>query len=316
MITARPVAAWRRIPDVTPTRLLIVVVLAFGLRADAFLTPANLLQILVQTAPTAVVATGMTFVLLTAGVDLSVGAVMFVAATLAGTLLLGGQPVAVALIVMIATGLSVGALNAWLVTRLRLVPFIATLSMLYIGRGVGRWISETRAMNLPDAFLQIGSTRWAGVPLPVWVAATVMVIAHVTLTRTPFGRHVFAVGASREAARTAGLDTDRLIGSVYVISGGCAALGGLLALAQLGAVSPRFGDLYEFDAIAAAVLGGTSLFGGRGSILPGTLVGALLLKVIFSGLVILQTDPYLYPLATGGIIFAAVLADSLRRRRR
>ncbi len=127
---------------------------------------------------------------------------------------------------------------------------------------------------------------------------------------------MLAVGFSRDAARAAGLHPGRVIASVYVISGGCAALGGLLALAQLGAVSPRFGELYEFDAITAAVLGGTSLFGGRGSILPGTLAGALLLKALFSGLVVLQTDPYLYPIVTGGIIFAAVLVDSLRGSRR
>ena len=127
---------------------------------------------------------------------------------------------------------------------------------------------------------------------------------------------MLAVGFSRDAARAAGLHPGRVIASVYVISGGCAALGGLLALAQLGAVSPRFGELYEFDAITAAVLGGTSLFGGRGSILPGTLAGSLLLKALFSGLVVLQTDPYLYPIVTGGIIFAAVLVDSLRGSRR
>lgn len=305
----------RRLWDLTPALLLAGVLLAFGWRADAFLTPANLVQILAQTAPTAVVATGMTFVLLTAGVDLSVGAVMFVGAGLAGTLLVRGQPLGLALAAMLATGLTGGALNAWLVTRLRLVPFIATLSLLYIGRGTGRWITETRAMNLPDAFLRMGSASWLGLPLPVWVAAVVMLVAHGVLARTPFGRQVYAVGASREGARTAGVDTGRVLTAVYVICGGCAGLGGLLALAQLGAVSPRFGELYEFDAITAAVLGGTSLFGGRGSVLPGTLIGALLLKAIFSGLVIVQADPYVYPLVTAGIIFLAVLVDSLRTTR-
>jgi ribose transport system permease protein len=298
--------------DFAPIALFAVVLLVFGMMSDKFLTPDNLTQILVQSASTAVVATGMTFVLLTAGVDLSVGAIMFIGAGIAGKMALAGQPLPLCLLAMVGVGALAGAINALLITRLRLVAFIATLATLYIGRGVGRWVTQTRAMNLPDSFLTLGSTKWVGIPLPLWIAGTVILAAQFILSNTPFGRHLYAVGNNPEAAKKAGLRTTRLLAAVYVLCGLCAGVGGILALSQLGSVSPKFGELYEFDAITAAVLGGTSLFGGRGKVFPGTVLGAVLLKSIFNGLVIVQADPYLYPLITSTIIFAAVLFDSLR----
>ena len=298
--------------DAAPVALFAAVLFVFGLLSDKFLTVANFTQILVQSSSTAVVAVGMTYVLLTAGVDLSVGAIMFVGAGIAGKMALGGQPLPLCLLVMIGVGVLGGAVNALLVTRLRLVAFIATLATLYIGRGVGRWITETRAMNLPDSFLALGSAKWVGVPLPLWIAGAVIIIAQLVLTNTPFGRQLYALGNNSEAARKAGLNTTRLLTAAYIICGLCAGLGGILALSQLGSVSPKFGEFYEFDAITAAVLGGTSLFGGRGKVFPGTVLGAVLLKSIFNGLVIVQADPYLYPLITSAIIFVAVLLDSVR----
>jgi ribose transport system permease protein len=295
--------------------LLFAAVLAgFGLLHPRFLEPANLLGILVQSAPAAIVAVGMTFVLLTGGVDLSVGAVMFVGAALAGRLLLAGHSPAAAAAVMLAVGLLAGSINAFLVTRLRLLAFVATLGLLNVGRGLGLWISQTRAMNLPDGFSRLGSVRFLEVPLALWVLALVVAVAHVVLTRTPFGRQLYAIGHSHEAARKAGIPVRRHLATAYLVCGGAAGLGGMVALAQLGAVSPRFGEFYEFDAITAAVLGGVSLFGGRGGVFPGPILGAVLVKSIFNGLVMAQADPYLFPLITGGIIFAAVLVDALRDR--
>ena len=308
---ARPLI---RLLDWAPVALFVVVMLVFETMSGKFLTRDNLAQILIQASSTAVVATGMTFVLLTAGVDLSVGAIMFVGAGIAGKMALGGQPLPLCLLTMLGVGLIGGAVNALLVTRLRLVAFIATLAMLYIGRGVGRWITQTRAMNLPDSFLALGSAKWLGLPLPLWIAGVVILLAQLILSNTPFGRQLYALGNNAEAARKAGLNTTRLLATVYIICGLCAGLGGILALSQLGAVSPKFGELYEFDAITAAVLGGTSLFGGRGKVFPGTVMGAVLLKSIFNGLVIVQADPYLYPLITSGIVFVAVFLESLRSR--
>lgn len=309
-------AAVLRALDLAPLLLFAAVVALFAAQSDRFLTLATATRVLEQSAPTIVVAAGMTFVLLTAGVDLSVGATMFIGAGVAGHLALAGWPLGVCALAMVGVGLACGGVNAFLVTRLRLVAFVATLATLYIGRGLGRVITETRAMNLPDVFLALGSARVLEVPVPVWIAAVVVLTGQWTLSSTPFGRQLYALGASPDAARTLGLPTSRLTASVYIISGVCASVGGLLALAQLGAVSPRFGEFYEFDAITASVLGGTSLFGGQGRIFPGAVLGALLVKTIFAGLVIVQADPYLYPLVTSGIIFAAVLVDSLRRRLR
>jgi ribose transport system permease protein len=293
--------------------LFAAVLLVFGSVSDRFLARSNLTQILVQASALTVVATGMTFVLITAGVDLSVGAVMFVGAGIAGKLALAGHPLALCLAAMLGVGLVGGLINALLVTRCRLVAFIATLAMLYIGRGLGRWITETRAINLPDAFLAVGSATWLGIPSPLVIAGIVLALGQLALSQTPFGRQLHAVGQNPEAARKAGLNTSRLVATAYLLCGLTAGLGGILALSQLGAVSPKFGEHYEFEAITAAVLGGTSLFGGRGNVLPGTVLGAVLMKALFNGLVLVQADPYLYPLLTSAVIFAAVLMDSVRR---
>lgn len=297
-----------------PLLLFVALLGLFGSLSSRFLTGSNLLNLLIQSSSTAVVAIGMTFVLLTAGVDLSVGAIMFVAAAMAGKLVLAGTPLPAALLAMALIGLVFGAVNAFLITRLRIVAFIVTLATLYLGRGLALWVTETRAMNLPASFLAIGTRQFLGIPVPVLVFLAVLVLAHVVLRHTPFGRQLYAVGQDLERARKAGIQTGRILAVVYLVSGLCAAIGGMLSLAQLGAVSPTFGTNKEFSAIAAAVLGGTSLFGGRGQVFPGTVLGALLMQSVENGLVILNADPYLYPLISSAIIFLAVLTDSLRNR--
>jgi ribose transport system permease protein len=296
----------------TPAALFAAVLLGFALLSPKFLTAANLSNIAVQSSSTAVVAIGMTFVLLTGGVDLSVGAVMFVAAAVAAKAALAGMPFGAAVALMLLVGAACGGLNALLVARLRLIPFVATLGTLYVGRGFSLWMTETRAMNLPEAFLQVGAARALGVPMPILIFGAALAIAHAVLSRTPYGRQVYAVGWDAEAARKAGVSTGAILGSVYIVSGSCAAVGALLSLGQLGAVSPTFGVNKEFVAIAAAVLGGTSLFGGRGHVFPGTVIGALLMQSVENGLNILNADPYLYPLVISGIIFVAVAVDGAR----
>ncbi|MBX3278849.1 MAG: ABC transporter permease [Acidobacteria bacterium] len=296
------------------TLIFLAVPAIFSLLSPRFLAVNNLVNILIQSASTAIVATGMTFVLLTAGIDLSVGSVMFVSAVLAGKLALNGQPLWLATAAILLVGMLYGAFNAICVARLRIIPFIATLATLYFGRGLGLWLTETRAMNLPESILRIGSASIAGIPFPVWTLAFVVGVAHLILTRTSFGRQIYAMGNDADAARKAGVRTDRIKFAVYVISGFCAALGGLVSIAQLGAVSPTFGNQREFAAISAAVLGGVSLFGGRGAVLPGVLLGALLIQTIENGLVIANADPYIYPLVMSLIIFLAVMLDSLRNR--
>jgi len=297
-----------------PLLLFVAVAGILGVLSPNFLTPSNALNLVVQSAPVAVVAVGMTFVLLTAGVDLSVGAVMFVGGALAAKLVRGGHPPELALLVMLVCGAVMGAVNGLLIVRARLAPFIVTLAMLFLGRGFALWLTQTRAMNLPEWFLHLGTSRVMGVPVPLLVFTLVFIMAHVVLTKTPFGRQLYAVGNNLENARKAGLPVQRLLVAVYLISGLCAVLGGILALAQLGAISPKFGESYEFKAIAAAILGGTSLFGGRGAVLPGTLLGSLLIQMVESGLVMQNADPYLYPLVIAGVILIAVFLDAARQR--
>lgn len=275
----------RRALDFAPLLLFVAVLAFFGAQSGKFLEPRNLVNIVVQASSTGIVAVGMTFVLLTAGVDLSVGAIMFVAAAVAGKIALGGLPLPFALLAMLAVGLVFGAVNALFITRVRVAAFIVTLAMLFIGRGLGLRITETRAMNLPDSFLELGAARLLGVPLPAWLFAATLVVR-----------------------------TGTILAVVYLISGLCAAVAAMVTLGQLGAVSPKFGEGKEFAALAAAVLGGTSLFGGRGSVLPGTLLGVLLIQTIENGLVIVNANPYLYPMITGAVIFVAVLLESLRNR--
>jgi ribose transport system permease protein len=307
-----PRTAVRHVPIV----LFVLVYAGFAAVSPTFRTPANAVNLLVQSSSTVIVATGMTFVMLTAGIDLSVGAVMFLSAALAGRLVLGGwaggvgpAPVWAATLLMLPMGVAFGSLNALLVARLRLMPFLVTLSTLFIGRGLALRVTQTRALNLPDAFLAIGSARVVGIPLPVLLSVATVLVGQLVLARTPFGRQVYALGDNPDAARKAGLRPGRLLTAVYVISGLCAALGGVVSVAQLGAVSPTFGNQREFAAIAAAVVGGTSLFGGRGSVLPGTFLGAVLIQTIEAGLNVTNADPYSYPVVIGCIIFAAVAIE-------
>jgi len=292
--------------------LLLLLVAAFSLLSDSFLSGQNFLNILVQASALTIVATGMTFVLLTAGIDLSVGSIMFLSGVISGKLVVGGLSLWLAIPVVLITGLLFGLINGLFIIRLKIIPFIVTLATFYAGRGLGLYLSETRAINLPESILSIGAARILGIPLPVIIMAAVVLAGHLLLTRTSFGRQLYAVGHDQKKAKKAGLAVNELLLRVYLISGFCAALGGLVAIAQLGAVSPSFGMQSEFMAIAAAVLGGTSLFGGKGQVFPGTFVGALLIQLIQNGLVIINANPYLYPLVTGAIIFLIVLADSRR----
>jgi ribose transport system permease protein len=313
MTGGRPDVAIRLLRFV-PIALLVLVVTIFATLSNGFLQPRNLTNIVLQASSLAVIATGMTFVLITAGIDLSVGSVMFLSAAIAGKIVLSGQPLFLAIAGVIAVGLAVGAINGALITKFGLPPFIVTLAVLYSGRGLALYITETRAMNLPEELLQMFTSSLFGIPAPIWILAVTTALAETALARTQWGRQLYAAGQNRAQAVLAGIAVNRLLLTVYIISGFAAALGGLISVAQLGAVSPTFGYGREFGAIAAAVLGGTSLFGGRGRVFPGTILGAILIQTVESGLVVVNADPYLYPMVMAAIIFIAVLLDSVRTR--
>lgn len=294
--------------------LFVVVFVVFGLLAPRFFSTQAAETVFKQASYIGIVAVGMTFVILTAGIDLSVGSNMYVSAVMAGLVMQDFMaPAWIGLLVCLSVGMLFGAVNAFLITKLKIIPFIATLGTMVAGKGVGLLFSQSIQIPFPDSVLELGSTRLFGaIPLPIIIFAVVVLIAHLVLTMTPLGRQIYAVGNDSEAAKKAGLNVGRVIGTVYIVSGLMAALGGFVSVAQQGVVHPGFGEGYEFNAIAATVLGGTSLFGGVGSVFPGTVLGAVLIQMIQTGLIFTKVDLYLQPLITAAIIFFAVLLDAFR----
>lgn len=299
-----------------PILLFILIFLIFGSLSDRFSELRSFENIVKQASFIGIVAIGMTFVMLTGGIDLSVGTNMYFSAVVAGLLMqdYGASPT-VALLACLASGLAFGAVNAVLIVWLRMVPFIATLGTLVAGRGLALLLTDSRGVMLPSEVLSFGAGRTLGLPNPIVVFLVVAVIGQAVLKLTPVGRHIYAVGHDDAAARRAGIGVGRTLVSAYLICGTLAALGGFVSVTQLGIVNAGFGEFAELLAIAAAVLGGASLFGGVGSVLPGTVLGAVLIQMVQSGLVFLRVDIYLQPLIQAAIIFAAVLLDALRNRR-
>jgi ribose transport system permease protein len=296
-----------------PLILFVAVFVLFSLLDERFFRIENFSNIVETSAFVGLLAVGMTAVLLTGGIDLSVGATMDITAAVIGTLLQQDVPYLVAILCGIVAGTAWGFVNAFLVAKVGLVPFVATLATLTVGRGIGLLITESRQFILPQE-MAYAATDVLGIPLPVLVLGIVVVAAVIFLRYTPMGRQIYAMGNDREAAKKAGLNVVRLTGSVYVVSGFCAALAGVIAISQQGSVSAGIGEGVEFRAIAAAVIGGTSLFGGVGNVFPGTVIGVLLVQMISTGLVYLQVDLYLQDMVAAGVIFFAVFIDAQRMR--
>jgi ribose transport system permease protein len=292
--------------------LLLCVALAIA--SPFFATPDNLLNVALQSSINALLAFGMTFVILTGGIDLSVGSLLAVAGAVAGGLMVGGTPWPVASLAGLAAGTGLGLINGLSVTAFRIPPFIATLAMLSIARGLTQLITGGAPFTgLDPTFNQLGQGSIGPVPIPVIVMAITVVISWVVLRYTVFGRSVYAVGANREAARLAGVPVSRVLIGVYLISGFLSALGGLVLTARLSSAQPTAGTGQELDAIAAVVVGGTSLSGGEGSILR-TLIGALIIGVLNNGLNLLNVDPFIQPIVKGVVILTAVGLDQLKTR--
>ena len=303
----------------TTAVIFIIVFVYFGMSAENFFGADNTFNIIKQASFVGIIAIGMTFVLLTAGIDLSVGSNMYVSAMTVGYLLQlpglqGGFGVLAGLAVGLLTGAAFGAVNGFCVVVLRITPFLVTLATMVAGHGIVTAITESFGIDYPKAYTAFGAASIIGVPLPIVIFAAVVLAAHIVLTRTPFGRQLYAVGNDLEAARKAGIDTDRIIFSVYIISGVCAALAGIMLIALVGRLNQTFGVGKEFDVITAAVLGGTSLFGGVGTAF-GSVIGSVLVQMVQTGMVFVKVNLYLQPMVLAGIIFIAVFFDSLREGR-
>ncbi|WP_421724914.1 ABC transporter permease [Bauldia sp.] len=298
------------------TLLIFVGILVyFGVQSLGFLSPENLSNVVKQASFIGIVAVGMVFVLLTAGIDLSVGSVMYLAPLIAGILIRDyGIGVYVGLAVAIFAGALMGAINAFLVVVLRIIPFIVTLSTLFFFRGFGTFLTGSRALDFPDEVREFGLSNVFGIPIPIIIFALVAIAGHIVLSRTTFGRQVYATGNDPEAARKAGINTAFVRARVYVICSACAGLGGYILIAQIGRLDTAFGEGREFDVIAAAVLGGASLFGGMGTAFSAV-IGATMIQLVKTGLVYTGVNLYLQPMMQGGIILLAVFLDSIREIR-
>ncbi len=287
--------------------LLLVVVLSF--LSDSFLTTRNLLNIARQVSINAIIAAGMTFVILTAGIDLSVGSVLAFSGAIIAGLLSTGQPLLIGIAAGLVLGAVLGLVNGLIVTRGGVQPFIATLAMLTIARGATLVYTDGRPITgLPDAFVWLGAGDVGSIPVPVIIMALVFFAAYVVLTQTVLGRYIYAIGGNEEAARLSGVNVTLYKTLAYVLSGVLAAASGIILTARLNSAQPTAGGGYELDAIAAVVLGGTTLAGGEGSI-TGTLLGAFIIGVLNNGLNLLNVSSFYQQVVKGVVILLAVLLD-------
>jgi len=293
---------------------LLVMIVIVSLLNPHFFTLANILNILRQTAVNAIMAVGMTLVILTAGIDLSVGSILALAGAVGASLIALELPVPLCVAAALATGTAVGAVSGIIIAKGRVQAFIATLVAMTLVRGLtlvytdGRPIS-TGFTDTADAFAVIGTGYLLGIPVPVWIMAVTFGLAWYLLNHTRLGRYIYALGGNEEATRLSGINTDRVKITVYAICGFLAALAGLIITSRLSSAQPTAGAGYELDAIAAVVLGGTSLMGGKGTIM-GTLIGALIIGFLNNALNLLDVSSYYQMIAKAVVILLAVLVDT------
>ena len=307
---------------------LLLMVIALSLHpqvSDTFLTQENGLNVLRQISVNLCLSIGMTLVILSGGIDLSVGSVLAFSGAIAAGLLKNGLQipaldvalqftVAGAIVVGITVGAALGWINGWVITRFRIPPFVATLGMLSVARGLTRlWTGGYPITGLGADFAHIGTGHFLGLPMPVWIAGTLVGMFVLITRKTRLGRYLYAVGGNERAAQLSGLNLKQIKIAVYAIGGGLAGVAGLLLTSRLDSATPNAGIGYELDSIAAVVIGGTSLSGGRGSVL-GTVLGCLIIGVLNNGLVLLAVSPDWQLVIKGLVILAAVALDKLNAK--
>ena len=306
---------WQRATDFVLVGATIIECLVFAAIAPGFLSIDNAANIALSIAVTGILAVGMTAVILTGGIDLSVGSVVALAGVTAALSATGSSaPALVGFAAAIGVGMVAGAVNGSLIAYLRVPPFVATLAMLTIARGLAFIVTGGRSIGgLAPSFGALGRGLVLGIPAPVIVMTAVMIAGGFVLRRTVFGRHIYAIGGNPEAAWLAGVNTRRVTWMVYVLNGALVGIGGLTLASRLSAGVPNSGIQYELDVIAAVVIGGTSLTGGRGTI-AGTLWGAIFIGALTNGLNLANVDPYVQKIALGVVIVLAVVGDQIGRK--
>ena len=304
-----------------PALALVAVVLAFSLLTGEparYLSPVNLRIVLSQTVIVALGAIGMTMIIVSGGIDLSVGATIALTGVVAAMALVGGWPPIVAIAAAVGAGALVGVTNGALITGLRVVPFIATLGMLGIARGIAKWLAHEQTVNVPDTWVNdllvtFPRRTWMVFPPGVWMTGALALFAALVLRRTVFGRHVFAVGSNEAAARACGIAINRLKLLTYGAAGLLFGLAGVMQLSRLRQGDPTVAIGTELDVIAAVVIGGGSLQGGEGSVF-GSMVGALIMAFLRNGCQQMGWSNYVQEIIIGAIIVLAVALDRVRRR--
>jgi ribose transport system permease protein len=304
---------------------LLLMVVIFSIFAEGFFTKDNFWLVLRQVSVNTCLSVGMTLVILTGGIDLSVGSVLALSGAIMAGLLKNGLELPAfnlfigftlmgAVIAGLIVGASLGFFNGFMITRFKIPPFVATLAMLTIARGLTElWTGGAAITGLGKTFGYLGTGWFLGIPVQVWTCAAIVAIVVVLLRKTRFGRYVYAVGGNERAAILSGLNVNRIKLLVYTITGALSAVGGLIVTSKLNSATPTAGDGYELDSIAAVVIGGTSLSGGKGSVL-GTILGALIIGVLNSGLIILQVPPFWQKVIKGFVILLAVAIDKLNTK--
>lgn len=295
---------------------LMIFSIIISILSPRFLTSSNLLNVFRQTSINAIIAAGMTFVILTAGIDLSVGSILGFTGAIAARMIVGGNNIYLSIVVAILVGGLAGMFNGIVITKGKVQPFIATLATMILLRGGTLVFTDGKPIavvgeNVSQLFRWIGTGKVLGIPVPVVIMIIVFLICYYILTQTSFGRHIYAVGGNEEASLLSGVNTDRVKILAYTISGILAALAGIIVTSRLSSAQPTAGDGYELDAIAAVVLGGTSLVGGQGAIL-GTVIGALIIGVLNNALNLMDVQSYYQMIAKAIVILVAVLLDRKR----
>jgi len=294
---------------------LLIIVVTFSFLSPVFFTLPNLLNILQQSSINALIALGMTLVIISGGIDLSVGPTAALSAVFGATMMVAGVPVPAAIMATLGIGAICGVFSGSLIAYAGLQPFIVTLGGLSLFRAIALiYTGGNPVFGIPMEFRSIINSAVFGVPTPIVIVAVIALVLWLVMNKTPLGEYILAVGGNEEAARVAGVPVKRTKVTVYVISGMLASLASLILIGRLGAAEPTIGNLWELDAIAAAAIGGASLMGGKGSIV-GTLIGAIILGALRNGLTLMNIQAFYQLLATGLIIIIAMLIDRATRGR-
>lgn len=292
---------------------LLIIIITFSFLSPVFFTIPNLLNILQQSSINALIALGMTLVIISGGIDLSVGPAAALSAVLGATMMVAGVPVPLAILATLGIGAICGVFSGSLVAYAGLQPFIVTLGGLSLFRAIALiYTGGNPVFGIPTEFRSLINSEIFGIPTPIVIVAVIALVLWTVMNKTPLGEYILAVGGNEEAARVAGVPVKRTKVTVFVISGTLASLASLILIGRLGAAEPTIGNLWELDAIAAAAIGGASLMGGKGSVV-GTIIGAIILGALRNGLTLLNIQAFYQLLATGLIIIIAMLIDRATR---